>query len=229
MKLFLTSVKTCVENIPELKNLIKRDTKLIVLPFSYHKDYINCAEDIYNHFDRNPYNTESIFYETVRPFIDAGIDVDNIVIMNPYDTPTDYMIYKITRENTIVYLPGGFPENIVENIKKFKLSLAIHYAQVIVGESAGSMAPFASFFVYQDQDYKRYKSYKGLNIIKQKMTVIPHYTKDNKNIEKACRRFHRLNPRTNIYLIEDGGYIYMNEYRIFKMHKAYIWRKHFLI
>ena len=73
MKLFLTSVRTCIDQIPEFKNLIKRDTKLIVLPFSYHKDYIDCAEDIYNHFDRNPYNPESIFYETVRPFIDAGI------------------------------------------------------------------------------------------------------------------------------------------------------------
>ena len=219
MKMFLTSVRTCVESIPEFKALLNRSTKLVILPISYHKDYINSADDVIKHFDRNPFNKESIFYETVRPFIDAGIDEDNIVVLNPWVETPAYIEYKTVKDNTILYLPGGYPEIIAEHVKRFKLLRAIKGAKVIVGESAGSMVISKDFFVYPDQDYNEYKAYKGLGL-KRNIAIIPHYEKLNKEIIKACDQFERKHPFTKIYCIKDGGYIIIDNRRIVKKFKT---------
>lgn len=221
MKLFLTSVRTCVENIPEFKELINNETRLVILPISYHKDYINSADDVINHFDRNPFNRESMFYETVRPFADAGLDYNNIVVLNPWSDSLAYMEHRITHKNTILYLPGGYPEIIAEHVKNFKLLKAIKKAKVIVGESAGSMVVSKYFFVYKDNDYDDYKSYKGLNLIKSKMTILPHFNFTNKDIAYACERFALKHPLINIYCVEDGGYIIINNRRIVRAYKTY--------
>ena len=219
MKLFLTSVRTCVENIPEFKRLINNQTKLIILPISYHKDYINSAEDVINHFDRDPFNKESIFYETVRPFIDAGIDEGNIVVLNPWADTLAYMEYRIMKEDSIIYLPGGYPEIIAEHIKRFKLLRAIRQCKVIVGESAGSMVISRNYFVYKDQDYEQYKTFKGLGL-KNNIAMIPHFKPLNKDILSACHKFSRKHPLTTIYCVEDGGYLIIENRRVVKAVKS---------
>lgn len=223
MKLFLTSISECLSSIESFKNLINEHTRLVILPISYDKRYINCAEDVYNHFDRCVHNPKSIYWKIARPFIDSGILSENICVINPYTDPMKYVKHRLTAPNTIVYLPGGFPENIVKNIKKFRLSSIIKQVPILVGESAGSMAPFSSFFVYKDQDYKRYKSYLGLSLIRKRMTFIPHYDISNKNIQKACLRYSKTHLFHDIYLVEDGGYILFDteSNKILEMNKAH--------
>lgn len=214
MKLFLTSTRHCIENISSFKSLINRTTKLIILPVNYHKDYLQCAEDVWNHFDRNPYNKESIFYETVRPFIDAGIDIDNIVVINLYTDNINYIKYKLLQPNTVLYLGGGYPENIVENVFEYDLLKTLKQCEVIVGESAGSMAPFKEFFVYPDQDYPEYERFNGLGLFKKRMTVIPHFNLQNPRILESCHKFLKRRRRAKIYCIKDGGYIVIENNKI---------------
>ncbi len=221
MKLFLTSVASCLDSIDSFKKLLNSQTRLVVLPFSYHEDYINCADDIYMHFDRCPSNKESIYWSTVRPFIDAGISSEKITIINQFvDTP-QYIKYKLSRPNTVVYLPGGYPEKIVQNIIDYDLYNAIRECEIIVGESAGSMAPFADFFVYKDPDYPRYKRYKGLNLVRN-MTFIPHFEFSNKYVLDACRRFNKHRPKVKIFCVMDGGYLVIDNGKLVDYEKAYI-------
>ncbi len=214
MKYYLTSVASCLSSIESFKNLINKDTRLVVLPFSYHYDYINCAEDIWNHFDRDINNMDSIYWKTVKPFIDAGIDPDKITILNQFTDTIEYMKFKLTRPNTIVYLPGGYPENIVEYVLEYDLLKTLKQCEVIVGESAGSMAPFKEFFVYPDKDYPKYKRFKGLKLIKKKMTVIPHFDLQNKEILESCIEYLKHRRRTKICCIKDGGYIVLKDNKI---------------
>ena len=214
MKYYLTSVASCLDSIESFKSLINKDTRLVILPFSYHYDYINCAEDIWNHFDRNPLNTDSIYWSTVKPFIDAGIDSEKITVLNQFADTKEYMKFKLTRPNTIVYLPGGHPENIVENVLEYDLLKTLKQCEVIVGESAGSMAPFKEFFVYPDQDYPKYKRFKGLGLFKKRITVIPHFNLQNPGILESCHKFLKRRRRAKIYCIKDGGYIVIENNKI---------------
>lgn len=212
MQLFLTSVSGGVESIDYLKQIINDQTKLIVLPFANHFDYLSCGEDIYKYFDRNPLNKDSIYWQTVRPFIDIGINPDRIVIINRFKDHVNLIKYKLLDDNTIVYLPGGFPENIVSILKELGLTEVIKQCKTVVGESAGSMFWSKRFFVYPDNDYPRYKCFRGIKLIKD-FVIIPHYNKEDKrmrrNIHGAVRRFKKLH-REKVYLIEDGGWVWYN-------------------
>lgn len=224
MKLFLTSVAGCLDSIDSFKELINPQTKLVVLPFSYHKDYINCSEDIIDHFDRCPSNKDSIYWHTVMPFVNAGILPERISIINQYTDTIDYIKYKLAQPNTIVYLPGGYPENIVENVLQFDLLDSLKNCEIIVGESAGSMAVFSKFFVYKDQDYKRYKRYKGLGFIKN-MTLIPHFRFDNKFIMEACGKFNKRYRKIKIFCVMDGGYVVIENGELIDYDKTYICKR----
>lgn len=208
MDLFLTSVSSGVSSIEYLKKNINMRTKLIVMPLAHHFDYISCAEDVYEHYDRYP-NKESIYWRTVKPFIDIGINPDNIVIINVYKDPIRLIKLKLLSDNTIVYFPGGFPENIIKTLKEYNLDNIVKQCKLVVGESAGSMFWFKNYFVYPDGDYKKYKKYKGIDMI-QGYTFIPHFNNNNiDSIIQSTKKFKRRH-KEKVLLVKDGGWVWYN-------------------
>ena len=210
-KLYLTSVISCIDKIPDLEPDFK--TKLIVFPFANATEYLPDAESIYRHYDRDKYNIDSIFYKTVRPFLNIGIDEDNIVIINHYmDTP-ELIKQKIMAPNSYLFFPGGFPELILPIIKKLGiLDALLETDNPIFGESAGTMFLSDKYFVWKDnKDYNKYQTFKGAGIIKD-FCIIPHFNfvHPDKEISRACRRFKFFNKRKDIYLMLDGGYLIFN-------------------
>ena len=211
MDLFLTSVSESVKDIPALKKLINKNTKLIVLPFAHDFKWLASAEDVYKKYSRDYNSTESIFYKTVKPFTDIGIDLNNIIVINRFTDPIKLIKYKLLSDNTIVFLPGGRPENIMIILKELNLINTIKKCNVVVGESAGSMIWSKHYFVYPDPDYDRYRCFKGLGLIKN-CVFIPHCTKDNyKHIIESARKFTKFHRREPIYLVDDGGWIHYNK------------------
>lgn len=225
MKLFLTSVSSCVSEIESFKEIINSQTRLVILPINHHDKYISCAEDIYNHYDRDVSNCDSIYWKTVKPFIDAGINSDRITVLNQYTDTKEYIEYVLSRDNTILYLGGGYPEKIIKNVSKFNLYDAIAKCKVIVGESAGSMCVFNDFFVYVDHyDYEEYDEYKGLKLL-NKATILPHLNREDKEILYACGKFKKSHRTTKVYCIEDGGYMIYNNGKLVKSYKTYIYKR----
>lgn len=210
MNLFLTSVGESVRSIDSLKKLINGRTKLVVLPFAHEFDWLSCAEDVWEKYDRCPKAKNSIFYKTVKPFIDIGIDINNIVVINRFTDPVPLIKHKLLANNTIVFLPGGRPENIVKILYELDLVNTIKKCETIVGESAGSMIWSKHYFVYPDADYSKYRKFKGLGLIKD-CVFIPHYVLygPKEHILKATRRFSIFNKDT-VYLTEDGGWVHYN-------------------
>ena len=218
MKLFLTSVGKSVEDIRPLKDLINERTKLVVLPFAHDFNWLSCAEDVWEKYDRCPKAKNSIFYKTVEPFINKGIDVNNIVVINRFTDSPALIKHKLLADNTIVYLPGGRPENIMKILRSLRLTSVIKQCKVIVGESAGAMIWSKHYFVYPDNDYPAYRHFRGLNVTRD-CVIIPHFTlTDNKEILKSCRRFSWLH-KDKIRLVVDGGWVYYDtEFNVIMKH-----------
>lgn len=209
MQLFLTSVSSGVSSIKYLKENINTETKLVVCPFANHFDYLSCAEDVYNHYDRDITNKESIYWKTVKPFIDIGINPDRITIINHFDDPIGLIKHKLLDDNTVIYFPGGFPENIVKIIRELRLVETVKHCKLVVGESAGSMFWSKKFFVYPDQDYKKYKCFRGIGFIKN-FVVLPHYSQEAYNFMdmiNSTRKFKKFH-REKVFLMKNGGYIW---------------------
>ena len=210
MNLFLTSVADgdTLRKINALKNQINGKTKLVILPFAHDSKWLSCAEDVWEKYDRCPKATNSIFHRTVKPFTDIGIDVRNIVVINHFADPIELIKHKLLADNTIVFLPGGRPENIMRILKRLRLVNTIKQCKTVVGESAGAMIWSKHFFVYPDQDYSKYACYKGLGLTKN-CVVLPHYVCGASHIVRCCRRFSWLH-RDSICLVQDGGWIHYN-------------------
>lgn len=208
MNLFLTSVADGVNSIEALKESINGRTKLIILPFAHDFEWLSCAEDVYEKYDRCPKATQSIFWKTVKPFTDIGIDPRNIVVINHFADPIELIKHKLLADNTIVFLPGGRPENIMKILRRLDLIKTIKKCKTVVGESAGAMIWSKYFFVYPDADYPKYQKFKGLGLIKN-CVFIPHFDiyGIKEHILKAARRFTWTH-REDIYLTEDGGWIH---------------------
>jgi peptidase E len=225
MQLFLTSVSSGIEHIDYLKEHVNVMTKLVILPFAHHFDYLFCAEDVYKYYDRCPLNVDSIFWRTVKPFLDIGINPDRIVVINHFNDPIELIKYKLLDENAIIYFPGGFPENIVKIVRDLRLVETIKQCKIVVGESAGSMFWSRRFFVYPDQDYKKYKCYKGIGFIKD-FVILPHYSQEAYNftdiIKSTCKfkKFHK----EKVFLVKDGGYVWYdsNKRKVIDYHDCVI-------
>ena len=223
MNLFLTSTVDGIKSINALKRLINEKTKLVILPFAHDFKWLYNEFDIYEKYSRDPHVESSIFYKTVRPFVDIGIDINNIVVINHFKDPIGLIKHKLLAENTIVYLPGGRPENIIKILNRLNLVDTIKQCKTIVGESAGSMIWSKSYFVYPDPDYKRYHCYRGLNLINN-CVFIPHFDLSScyDHILRSARRFSWFH-KGPIYLVEDGGWIHYDTImkRIIKKRKAF--------
>ena len=210
MNLFLTSTADGVNTIPALKQLINGRTKLVILPFAHDFDWLSCAEDVWEKYDRCPKAKNSIFWKTVKPFVNIGIDVKNIVVINHFVDPVPLIKHKLLADNTIVFLPGGRPENIMKVLKALTLTETIKKCKTVVGESAGAMIWSTYYFVYPDADYENYRKFRGLGLIRN-CVFIPHYDifGPKEHILKAARRFSWFHKET-VYLTEDGGWIHYN-------------------
>lgn len=226
MNLYLTSVCEGIENIDSLKRQINSQTKLIILPFAHDFEWLSCAEDVWEKYDRCPQATNSIFYKTVKPFIDIGVNINNIVVVNRFTDPVPLIKHKLLTKNTIVYLPGGRPENIIQILRELDLVDTIKQCRTIVGESAGSMIWSKNFFVYPDNDYPKYKRFKGLGVIKN-CVVIPHYDLSIRDCIISCARKFSWVSKDKIYMIKDGGWIVYNTIvdRILQYKDAFLYRK----
>ena len=111
--------------------------------------------------------------------------------------------------NTWLVFPGGYPELIKPIIRKLDIKdYLLATDNPIICESAGSMHWSHKFFVWKDGDYDKYKSYKGLGIIRN-YTFIPHFKASEQSIHvaRACRRFHRINRAKQIILMPDNSYV----------------------
>ena len=229
MNLYLTSTANGVRKIPRLKQLIDGRTKLVVLPFAHDFNWLSCAEDVWEKYDRCLKAKNSIFWKTVKPFIDMGIDVKNIVIINHFADPVPLIKQKLLANNTIVFLPGGRPENIMKILQALTLTETIKRCRIVVGESAGSMIWSKYYFVYPDQDYPKYQKFKGLGLIKN-CVFVPHYCVygPKKHILKAAKRFSWFH-KEDIYLTEDDGWVRYDTSsdRVIGYYKAIKFKKYF--
>ena len=64
---------------PYLKDYINRKMKVLIVPFSFHEDYIKTPEEWNNEFK---YQKGKAYNKLVDPFLDYGIVEDNIVFLN---------------------------------------------------------------------------------------------------------------------------------------------------
>lgn len=191
-----------------LKNIVKPDCKVTIVPFAFHEEWIKNAEEWEGSYSKlsGEYYDKIIF-----PFLTYGISEYNITWINYFTDNNDSAKTKI-KTSDIIFFTGGLPDKIMNRLAEFDLIDTIeHHKGIIMGWSAGAMMQCLDYYFSPDKDYPEFKYARGLDCIRN-FAVEVHYKNtetQNESIEKFISKTGKkvYTTESESAIIVDGGKI----------------------
>jgi peptidase E len=181
-----------------LKNIIKPEYKICIIPFAFHEKWIKDKEEweeLYNKIDGKEY------MKIVSPFYTYGIKENNITLINYFTDSSDSSKAKINTSD-IIFFTGGFPDKMMIRLLEFDLINILQQNEGIkMGWSAGAMMQCYDYFISPDEDYPEFVYKKGLRCIED-FAVQVHY-----------KNTHTQNNSVKKYKYEKGKIVYTTEHQ----------------
>ena len=200
-----------------LKDIIKEDYKVLIVPFSYDEKWLSNESDwskAFNSKDGTHYK------EIVSPFLAYGIYENNINWINQFTDSIDLMKEKI-KDTDIIFFTGGYPDKMMQRFKEYDLIYELeNFKGIMIGASAGAMVQISEFHITKDCDYKRYAYYKGLNIIKD-FDIEVHF--ENKELQNLSILRCIREKKKVVYSISNDGAILVIDGQIYVLGDAEKW------
>ncbi len=201
-----------------LKNIIKPEHKICIIPFAFHEEWIKNKEEwekCYNKINGEYYKN------MISPFSDYGIDENNIVLINYFTDSHENAKSKVYSSN-IIFFTGGFPDKIIDRLLEFDLIDAIEQHDGIkMGWSAGAMMQCFDYYISPDEDYPKFIYKKGLKCIED-FAVEVHYKNlesQNKSIEKYIyekgKKVYTTQPQSAI-IVDGSEVILLGNAKVYK-------------
>lgn len=201
-----------------LKNIIKPEYKVCMIPFAFHEEWIKNKEEwekSYNKLNGEHYKNMAL------PFYDYGIDKDNITLVN-YFTDNNESAKAKVYSSDIIFFTGGFPDKIIDRLSEFDLINAVEQHDGIkMGWSAGAMIQCYDYYISPDEDYPEFVYKKGLKCIED-FAVEVHYKNSesqNKSIEKYIRGKGKMvytTERQSAIIVDDREVILLGNAKVYK-------------
>jgi peptidase E len=167
-----------------LKNIIKPEYKVCVIPFAFHEDWIKNQEEWDKSYDKL---NGKYYREIVAPFLAYGINESNMTLINYFKDSSESAKAKI-KESDIVFFTGGFPEKIMERLSELDLIHTVEqHKGITMGWSAGAMMQCLDYYISPDKDYPEFVYKKGLNCVKD-FAVEVHY-KNMESQNESIKKF----------------------------------------
>lgn len=182
-----------------LKKYINQSDKVVVVPFAFSEEWIS------NNIEwQNAYNRDygKYYREVVEPFLEYGIDEDNIIWLN-YFEDTDTEMKRIVESSNIIFFTGGLPNRAVERVIERGLLNYIDNCRVFIGASAGALMQLGNYFISPDEDYSDFMYCNGLGLINKDFYIEVHY--EDTDIQNNCIKRVLKEKTDTIYAIGDRG------------------------
>jgi peptidase E len=182
-----------------LKDIIQKEHKVVIIPFSFHDEWMKSNEDwqmAYNKLSGNYYK------DIVSPFISYGIIEENIDWINYFEDTIENAKQKIDNSD-ILFFTGGLPDKMMNRLEEFDLINCIeNYEGIVIGSSAGAMIQINEYHISPDKDYDIFSYNKGLNLIKD-FDIEVHY--ENTKIQNEAINKVVKDKGKKVYAIGDKG------------------------
>lgn len=188
-----------------LKDYINRKMSVLIIPFSFHEDYIKTPKE----WDREyKFQKGEAYNKLTTPFLNYGIFEENIKWLNYFLDNRETAKRKIDSAD-IIYFQGGYPDKLMKRLKEFDIVDTIkNYKGIIMGASAGAMIQFKEYHLTPDDDYYEYGYYEGLGFIDD-FEIEVHYRNTYEQRESMRRYF--ADRKKKIYSVgNEGAIVYLN-------------------
>lgn len=193
-----------------LSRYIRPGMKILVIPFSFHEDYIPDNEAWHQVYSPGCREAEEI----VRPLLTLGIRETDIAFVN-YFTDTPLTLGKLAYQADLIYLPGGYPNRLMKRLWEFgAISQLSAFPGILLGCSAGAMAQIDHFHATPEEPGQEFYYCDGLGCISG-FDLEVHYTGSQLQNDCIQRTLAETN-RTVIAIEEDGGLI-LDRGRLYQM------------
>ena len=200
-----------------LKYIIKENHSVLIIPFSYHDDWLKDEFDWDKAFN-NQYGTH--YKEIVSPFLSYGIDENNIKWMNQFKDSIDLMKEKI-KKSDIIFFTGGYPDKMFDKLKKYDLiDILESFDGIMIGSSAGAMIQISEYHVTKDLDYDRFDYYNGLDIIKD-FDIEVHF--ENTELQNLSILRCISEKKKPVYSISNDGAVLVINGKVYTLGNAKKW------
>jgi len=194
----------------KLKDIIKKDMKIVVILFSFFEEEILTKEEYDKHYENIIEAFKNIY---------SRYGINDISIINYYSDTKESALNKINNAD-IVVLPGGAPDQFMNRLNEFDLiDKSLYENKIIIGSSAGAMIQLDVFHISPDRDYKKYSIHNGLGLLKN-IKVEVHYNKRLKQIisfNKTIKRYEEIGfliPNGSGLIYKDNKYILLNKTKV---------------
>lgn len=182
-----------------IKKYINHSNKVAVIPFAFSEKWISNNTEWQNAYNRN---YGKYYREVVEPFLDYGIDEENIIWPN-YFEDTDAEMKRIIENSNIIFLTGGLPDRAVERVIERGVLKYIDNCRIFMGASAGALMQLNNYFISPDEDYSEFMYCQGLGLINKDFFIEVHY--EDTNIQNNCIERALKEKTDTIYAIRDKG------------------------
>lgn len=182
-----------------VKKYINSSDKVVVVPFAFNDEWISNNTEWQNAYNRHH---GKYYREIVEPFLEYGIDEDNIIWLN-YFEDTDSEMKSIIEKSNIVFFTGGLPNKAVERVIEKDLLNYINNCRVVIGASAGALMQLDNYFISPDEDYSDFMYCTGLGLINKAFYIEVHY--EDTDIQNDCINRVLKEKIDTIYAIGDRG------------------------
>jgi peptidase E len=184
------------------KTYIKKEDKVCVLLYSFFAFQLQ-SEKKYQEF----YKKDGAYDLKIRKMFYA-YGITDITYVNYYEDTHSTRLKKI-KEATILFFPGGAPDEMISRIHAHGLKEVIQSFQGhTIGSSAGAMIHFDTYHIYKDNEYKKFQFCEGLGLIKG-FDICVHYKRkiqQHKALKKVRRTKH-----IDLYVLPDDSAIIVDE------------------
>jgi hypothetical protein len=198
-----------------LSHYLRPRMKVLVVPFSFHEDYIPDEAAWHRHYDPG----QTGYEEIVRPLEHLGIPRSHVAFVN-FFTDTPRTMGEMLYQADVVDLVGGYPDRLMDRLWAFgAVSQLSAFPGVCMGFSAGAMAQLDYFHATPEEEGQQFYYYEGLERITD-FDIEVHYT--GSEIQQACiSRTLSETGRKVIALEEQGGLILEGD-RLIRMGRTHI-------
>lgn len=157
----------------------------------------------------------------VGGFTAYGIPEERIRFVNYFTDTKESAAQKIETAD-IVYFLGGLPDRMMDRIKEFELyDILMKHKGIIMGYSAGAVIQLAEYHLSPDDDYPKFKYYKGLSYLNDFYLEV-HYegsAVQNETIRRVLiergKTVYATSFRSGAILAENGNIKLIGDVKVF--------------
>lgn len=154
--------------------------RVLIIPLAY-RDYQCFDEESF----QAVYGKHGEKYDSIiAPFLAYGYKESELLWLDYFDKTQNHV--QMVKDATLLFFCGGLPEKAIERMEELKIKdLVQSFDGVVMGASAGAMLQLDKYHTTPDADYKEYKLWRGLGLVKG-LNIEVHYL--DTEIQQQCTR-----------------------------------------